>query len=353
MAPSLLLVGWRSISVLLATILCLVSSAAAQTRIRTGSDPSVMKVGDTYYSADTDGAKIYVHVASTLEGLTESAESHTVWTNAESLGAVWAPEITVDGGTTYIYFSAGAATEDHRMYWISASSPIGTYSSVQKLNLPDDHWAIDGTMFTYEGQRWFVWSGWEGTTNGEQSLFICKMSSPTDPTGARYIISQPRETWEEGDSPTVNEGPEAIIDPNGQLHIVYSANGSWNDKYCLADLRLKSGGDPTYVWDWYKSNGCLFGSHQDRMMTGWDETLYINGPGHHTFALTDGDIENSPEGTTAVPFVFHGVIKGTTYSWGARAWYKGSWMWWASIAYTRSNVPGDISNTGYSLKFFE
>ena len=115
------------------------------------------------------------------------------------------------------------------------------------------------------------------------------VAAPIISIGQRYIISQPREGWEKGDSPAINEGPEAIVDPNGQLHIVYSANGSWNNKYCLADLRLRKGGNPTYVWDWYKSNGCLFGSHQDRMMNGWDATLYIDGPGHHTFALTDGD----------------------------------------------------------------
>ncbi|MFD5801539.1 hypothetical protein [Streptomyces sp. NPDC127020] len=34
------------------------------------------------------------------------------------------------------------------------------------------------------------------------------------------------------------------------------------DRYGFADLRLWAGGDPTYVWDWYKSNGCLFGLHR-------------------------------------------------------------------------------------------
>jgi GH43 family beta-xylosidase len=135
------------------------------------------------------------------------------------------------------------------------------------------------------------------------------MNDPVTPTGPRYIISQARESWEQDGDSRINEGPEAIIDPNGQLHIVYSVNRSWQDKYCLADLRLRRGGNPTYVWDWYKSNGCLFGSHQERMMNGWDATLAINGPGHYTFALSDGDINKSPGGGNRIPFVFHGVEK--------------------------------------------
>lgn len=247
-APSFLR-GPFSVLLAVASILCLLvsSASAGATYVRDGSDPSILKLDGTYYSARADSGKIVVNVASTLAGLTASSESHTVWSNPNSLSAIWAPEITMDGGSVYIYFSAGA-DENHRMYYISASSPTGTYSTEQKLNLPDDHWAIDGTLLMYNNQRYFVWSGWAGTTNVEQNLYICEMNSPTEPTGERYIISQPRETWEEGDSPAINEGPEAIIDPNGQLHIVYSANGSWNSKYCLADLRLKSGGDPLYVW---------------------------------------------------------------------------------------------------------
>ncbi|ETS85232.1 hypothetical protein PFICI_03257 [Pestalotiopsis fici W106-1] len=335
----------------LMNILWMLLALCTSSRIRSGADPTIMNIGDLYYSADSSNGSIWVRKASSIQGL-GSTSPQKVWSDSAGRGEVWAPEITTDAGRTYIYFSAGTSA-DHRMYVISADSPLATYSAEQKLALPDDAWAIDGTAFTFEGQRWFVWSGWEGSVNGEQSLYICRMNNATEPTGSRFIISQPRESWELGDSPTVNEGPEAIIDPNGQLHIVYSANGSWDNKYCLADLRLRKGGDPTYVWDWYKSNGCLFGSHQDRMMTGWDETLWIDGPGHHTFALTDGDISQSPSGVNHIPFAFHGVEKGTDYSWANRAWFTGSYVWWSATTYNRSNVPGNESNTGFSFKFFE
>ncbi|KAI1861559.1 hypothetical protein JX265_009526 [Neoarthrinium moseri] len=239
------------------------------------------------------------------------------------------------------------------MYVISARVPLGPYSADQKLALPDDRWTIDGTLLTFEGQRWFVWSGWAGADNGEQNLYICRMNSPLEPTGSQYIISQPRERWEQGDHPLVNEGPEVIVDPNGQLHIVYSANGSWDNKYCLADLRLRRGGDPAHVQDYIKSNGCLFGTHQDRMMAGWDATLFINGPGHHTFALSNSDINQSPRGVKHVPFVFHGVEKGTVYNWANRAWFTGSFVWWSGTNYHQANVPVDNNNSGFSFKIFE
>lgn len=342
-----------STAVLLAAviILCLFVQSSTTTRIKGGSDPTIIAVGGTYYSAESDGASILIRKSSSLVSLGSSSTS-SVWSDAAGRGEIWAPEMVMDGGSTYIYFSAGRGA-DHRMYVISAASPLGPYTSGQELALPDGKWAIDGTAFNFQGQRWFVWSGWEGANNGEQSLFICRLSGATASSGGRYIISQPRESWEQGDSPLVNEGPEAIIDPDGQLHIVYSANGSWDNKYCIADLRLRKGGDPTYVWDWYKSNGCLFGSHQDRMMNGWDATLYIDGPGHHTFVLPDGDINKSPGGVNHIPFVFHGVEKGTPYNWGNRAWFTGSFVWWSKTTYRRSGVPGDNENTGFSFKFFE
>jgi GH43 family beta-xylosidase len=327
------------------------TSQAGQRGIR-AADPSVLRVGGTYISVQSTGGGIAVRQASSTDGLS-SVAAQQIWSDSHGLGEVWAPEIVRDGGRYYVYFSAGVGSA-HRMYVISSASPDSGYTGETKLALPDDKWAVDGTMFTFNGQRWFVWSGWAGDTNVEQNLYIARMSSPTTPTGGRSIISQPRESWERVvGNPYINEGPEAIKDPNGQLHIVYSANGSWSEQYCLADLRLRSGGDPTYVWDWYKSNGCLFGSNGATMMNGWDPTLYVNGPGHHTFVLLDGDIATSPPAGPTFPLMFHAVPKGTPYTWENRYWYTGTFCWWGNITYSRANVPGDNTNTGWSLKFFE
>ncbi|MEV7625545.1 glycoside hydrolase family 43 protein [Actinoplanes sp. NPDC089786] len=326
------------------------SAEAAQ--VMRAADPSVLRVGSTYHSVQSTGGGISVRSASSPDGLA-GATARQVWSDTRNLGEIWAPEFSMEGGRFYIHFSGGRSAA-HRMYVISSTSAAAGYGAETKVALPDDRWAIDGSMFTFNGQRWFVWSGWAGDTNVEQNLYIARMSSPSASTGARYVISQPRESWERVvGNPFINEGPEPIRDPNGQLHITYSANGSWSDQYCIADLRLRAGGDPTYVWDWYKSNGCLFGSNRNTMMAGWDPTVNVNGPGHHTFVLLNGDIATSPPAGPRFPLMFHAVPKGTPYSWANRYWYTGTFCWWGNVTYSRANVPGPNTDTGFGLKFFE
>jgi GH43 family beta-xylosidase len=317
-----------------------------------GADPSVIQAGGQYVAAKSVDGGIAIRTAPTLDGIA-TATKHQVWKDSGGLGEVWAPEIVYNAGRYDIYFSAGAGAA-HRMYHISSAGPDTGYTAATKVVLPNDKWAIDGMPFTFQGQRWFVWSGWAGDTNVEQNLYIARMTGAETTTGSRFVISQPRESWERVvGNPYINEAPTAMLDPSGQLHVVYSANGSWSDKYCLADLRLRAGGDPTYVWDWYKSNGCLFGSYQPDMMAGWDPTLYVDGPGSNSFVLTNGDIGRSPPSGNRFPTMYHAVAKGTPYSWSARYWYTGSAVWWSKTTYRRADVPGNTADVGYSLKFFE
>ena len=335
--------------VLVVTPAFTVAPPAQAAQLNRAADPSVIRVNSTYISVQSiNDSTLAVRQASSVDGLA-SATATTVWSNPSALREVWAPEIVYDGGRYYIYFAAGLGSA-HRMHVISSTSAASGYGSATQMTLPDNKWAIDGTSFWFNDQRWFVWSGWAGDTNVEQNIYIARMNSATTVTGSRFIISQPRESWERVvGNPFINEGPEPIKDPNGQLHIAYSANGSWSDRYCVADLRLRAGGDPTYVWDWFKSNGCLFGSHRDTMMSGWDPTLNVNGPGHHSFVLLNGDINTRPPAGSAFPMVYHAVPKNMSYSWANRSWFSGSFMWWGNTTYSR----GDGANTGWSLKYFE
>jgi GH43 family beta-xylosidase len=327
------------------------AAEAGQTGLR-AADPSVLRVGGTYVAVQSSGGGIVVRQASSTDGLA-AAPARRVWSDTRGRGEVWAPEIVTDGGRFFIYFTAGTGAA-HRMFVISSATADSGYTAETELALPGGKWAIDGTMFVFGGQRWFVWSGWAGDTDVEQNLYIARMSGPATPAGARYVLSQPRESWERVvGNPYVNEAPEAIKDPSGQLHIVYSANGSWSDQYCVAEVRLRAGGDPASVWDWYKSNGCLFGSNRATMMAGWDPALTVDGPGHPSFALLNGDIATSPPAGPRFPLMFHAVPKGTPYEWANRSWYTGTFCWWGSTTYRRAGVPGAATDTGWSLKFFE
>ncbi|WP_181796816.1 family 43 glycosylhydrolase, partial [Streptomyces sp. WELS2] len=178
---------------LLAAVLSVTSAPPARaerTSLR-AADPSVLRVGDTYVAVQSTGGGIAVRLAPSTAALA-SAPARQVWADTRGLGEVWAPEIVRDGGRYYIYFSAGRGAA-HRMYVISSAAPDSGCTAETRLALPDDKWAIDGTLFTFGGQRWFVWSGWAADTNVEQNLYIARMSGPTTPTGGRYAV-RPRRT---------------------------------------------------------------------------------------------------------------------------------------------------------------
>ena len=321
-------------------------SALAKPSILKGADPSVIRDGSMYYAVRSGGNHIKLRAATSLSALGDAPDKK-IWGNKPH---VWAPEIIKADGLYYVYFAAGEGL-DKRMFVISSDQPDQGYSAPKQMNLPDDKWAIDGLPLRYKGQWWFVWSGWASDEKLEQNLYIARMSNPLTVTGSRQLISQPREGWERSvGNPYINEGPQPITDPDGQLHIVYSANGSWSSDYCLADLRLRTGGDPANERDWYKSGGCLFGAKQKLMAPGVKPVQGLKGIGHHGFALPDGDINASPAVGTSTAFVYHGVPANLPMNWANRFWYSGSMTWQAGVRYCRTE---NDCNTGWSLKFHE
>lgn len=233
-----------------------------------GPDPWVLQKDSTYYYLNTFGNKIAIRATSRMSEL-KNATPVTVWTPPAAGGyakEIWAPELHYLDNKWYIYFAADdSMNEHHRIYALQCSGqdPLAdTWTFKGKIaDTLADKWAIDASVFTYNHQLYMVWSGWPGDSNVEQDIYIARMKDPLTMDGSRVMISSPTYAWEKmGGSPAVNEGPEAIINPNGDLFLTFSASGCWTDSYSLGLLSLKKNGDPLQAGDWIKSAAPVFSS---------------------------------------------------------------------------------------------
>jgi GH43 family beta-xylosidase len=252
-----------------------------------GADPWSIYHDGYYYYTHTTQRNITLWKTRSLADL-RTAESKVVWTPPTGTmysKELWAPELHRLDGKWYVYFAADdGRNENHRLFVLenSAADPLtGTWTFRGKVEEPSDKWAIDGTVFEHRGQRYFVWSGWEGDRNGRQDLFIARMQSPTQ-LGPRVKISTPTYPWERiGDlndpnNPPhvdVNEGPQPLVRGN-DVFLIYSASGCWTESYTLGMLRARADADLLDPRSWTKHAEPVFrASPADSVFA----------PGHNSF----------------------------------------------------------------------
>lgn len=254
-----------------------------------GADPSVVLAGGKYYYCYSgSGNTVKIALLSSLENMSSFAAT-TVFT-APSTGMyskeIWAPELVWVSGRWYVYFAADdGSNANHRMYVLEGGTnpdnPLdGSYTFKGKIyDSSNDRWAIDGTVFTYNGDNYFVWSGWDVSNGNEQNLYIARMSNPWTLSSSRVCISKPTNSWEKSGGSAINEGPEVLINGN-KVFIIYSAAGSWTDSYCLGMLTCTDG-NFLNASSWTKSANPVF-----------QKTEYTFGPGHNTFVKSVDGTEN-------------------------------------------------------------
>ena len=248
-----------------------------------GADPWVVRHEGEYLYCRSDGGRLFIHRSPTLQGIGQAPgvmifdpPGGTMY--SENL---WAPELHLLDGKWYVYFAADNGTNaNHRMYVLESntSDPQGGYTFKGKIAATTDRWAIDGTVATIAGQRYFVWSGWQGFTDGRQDLYIARMSNPWTITGDRSLIALPVYAWEQHGLP-INEGPTALY-RNGKVHIIYSASGFWMNEYALGQLTLV-GGDPMLQASWQKKSTPVF-----------SQTAQVTGVGHASFVKSPDGLED-------------------------------------------------------------
>lgn len=251
----------------------------------TGPDPWVVYDNGFYYVMHTTGSDLRIYKTAKMSQLGTSTY-RSIWSPPTGTRDVWAPELHRVGGRWYIYYAALVAPNNqHRMYVLEnpAADPLtGTWTDRGELRLPDNRWAIDGTLLQLNGKLYYAWSGWESASavdGRHQNIYVCAMQDPLTPTGPRVRVSSPEYAWERNTNPGepyVNEGPEFLV-RNGRVFLVYSASHCSTDAYALGMLTADTTATLTDATSWRKSATPVFGP---------SATNGTYGVGHNSFFQT-------------------------------------------------------------------
>ncbi|HZZ38036.1 MAG TPA: glycoside hydrolase family 43 protein [Acidobacteriaceae bacterium] len=245
-----------------------------------GPDPWVLFHDGFYYYMNSTGTNLTLRKTRDITDLA-NAQKRVMWTPPATgpySHEIWAPELHQLDGKWYIYFAADDGSNDHHRLYVlenEAADPIeGSWTFKGKVADPTDKWAIDATVFTLRGRNYIVWSGWEGDTNGVQSIYLAQLRNPWTIEGQRMRLSTPQYPWERvGDfgwngtilslpHVDVNEGPE-ILQHGDRTFLIYSASGCWTNYYELGMLSLRPGADPMDSAAWTKSDRPVFWQNPD------------------------------------------------------------------------------------------
>ena len=207
-------------------------------------DPWVMIHEGVFHAMNTDGRRIFLRRSSNVGNLFEQPVV-VVW-QAPASGPdskhLWAPELHRLDGCWFIYYAADdGRNRNHRLWALAArgDDPAGPYRSGGMI-IQTGGWSIDATLLPGLGsERFLLWSGWEGTEKGAQSLYIAPLADPVTLAGPRVLLTQPSEPWEQRGG-SICEGP-AVLQRDGVTCVVYSASASWTVHSCLGMLVNENG----------------------------------------------------------------------------------------------------------------
>ena len=253
-----------------------------------GPDPWVIAHKGTYYYMNTTGQNLTIWATPDITDL-QHARKKIVWTPPATgpySHDLWAPELHRFDDRWYLYFAADKGdNESHRIFVLENRSddPLqGTWTMKGQVSDATNKWAIDASAFEVNGQRYLLWSGWQGDSDGEQDIFIAHLSNPWTIDSERSLVSFPKYAWEHvGDLPNrpglphveVNEGPEMLQHGN-DLFLVYSGSACWTDYYELGVLQAHVGDNLLDPASWHKFDHPFF--RQNRAAS-------VFGPGHNGF----------------------------------------------------------------------
>lgn len=198
-------------------------------------DPTIIRVGETYWTASTAGnwaPEFSLYKSTDLQHWTPAGAifTHTpAWADRD----FWAPELVVDGGRVLVYYVARKTGAGLCVGVAAASDPQGPYEDHGPIECQDDG-SIDPAFVRDEhGAPYLIWKE-DGNSQGKPTIIWAQPLAPDllKLTGEKKdLIENDPGSWEGG----VVEAPY-ILRHNGSFFLFYAGNAC-----CGVDCKYAEG----------------------------------------------------------------------------------------------------------------
>ncbi len=267
------------------------------------ADPSVIRVGNTYYAVGTSSEWGPAYPIYTSTDLVNWTYAGPVFKNlpAWTMGSYWAPELFYRNGTFYIYYTARRKSDGRSHIGVASTKNIRDGFTDHGLLLEWTTEAIDAFVLEDGGKLYITWKAY-GLDKGKaiELLGAELQSDGLKLKGKAFTLLQADAGgWEAGGT----EG-QAIFKRNGYYYMLYSGNACCGSgcNYQVGVARAKNLKGP---WERFSGNPILVGD------TAW------KCPGHGAVVATPGGRY----------FYFHHAYSGADFTFTGRQGVLSELVW--------------------------
>ncbi len=187
-------------------------------------DPSIIRVGDTYYATATtnDFAPVYPVFESkdmvNWKQISAVFMEPPTWTSKD----FWAPELFYQNGTFYVYYTAKRRDTGVSCVGVATTKDIYKGFTDHGILIEWGEEAIDGFVFRDDDNKLYIsWKAY-GLTQGREIELLCSEMSDDGLSlmGEPFSLTDRSKNWEE----EAGEG-QVLLRRNDYYYLLYSAGG--------------------------------------------------------------------------------------------------------------------------------
>lgn len=219
------------------------------------ADPSVIRIGDTYFAVGTSSEWGPAYPIYTSKDLVNWAYVGPVFNELPrwTMGSYWAPELFYRNGTYYVYYTARRKTDQRSFIGVATTRDLTKGFTDRGLLLEWTTEAIDPFIMEDAGKLFMTWKAYGLDQGRPIEILGAELSADgLRVTGQAFtLIKAEPANWEKGGA----EG-QAIVKRGGYYYMLYSGNACCGAQcnYQVGVARAKALQGP---WEKYDKNPLL------------------------------------------------------------------------------------------------